>query len=71
MKPFDLQAALNGAKVVTRDGREVKDITTNSRCYPYTVEGIISDYEFIKRWDEYGFFWDSTNPYDLDLFMAD
>jgi hypothetical protein len=24
MKPFDLKAALSGAKVVTRDGREVK-----------------------------------------------
>jgi hypothetical protein len=34
MKPFNLEAALNGAKVVTRDGREVKIAGYNPDALP-------------------------------------
>lgn len=40
MKPFNLEAALAGAKLVTRDGREVmgfKKATPSSNDYPYTA----------------------------------
>lgn len=58
MKPFDLQAALKGAPVVTRGGRNVKDIAyfpssrgsfkvrgvVNGEILSWTVEGSYCDY---------------------------
>lgn len=68
MKPFDLEAALRGDKVVTRDGREVTEIyhfKTSSQRYPVraVVAGGLSAYtvhgRLISNSDSAG-----------DLFMA-
>jgi hypothetical protein len=42
-KPFNLEKALNGAKVVTRDGREVTQLTCfdTSDNYEYSLYGVI------------------------------
>jgi hypothetical protein len=71
MKPFDLNAALNGAKVVTRDGREVKQLTLFSALdESQPVVGICNHQ--IEHWDRDGRYhvntWEETI---YDLFMAD
>ena len=46
MKPFNLEAALNGARVVTRDGREVTqlarfDTDKDARCLVGVASGLL------------------------------
>jgi hypothetical protein len=52
MKPFDLDAALSGAPVVTRDGREVTQLTKFDVRGLWSLIGVI-DRE-IHRWTVYG-----------------
>lgn len=68
MKPFDLKAALEGAKVVTRDGREVLGL--------HTFEGLVESHPVVgvvegrlKAWELSGL---SMAGYSstVDLFMA-
>lgn len=42
LKPFDLEAALNGDPVVTDDGREVTEITEFKTTVDYKVLGVIN-----------------------------
>lgn len=69
LKPFNLEAALKGEKVVTRDGREVKDIAhLPSSKSGYVVAGVL-DGDIATFTEEGGFC--IKNPYpDEDLFMA-
>jgi hypothetical protein len=68
LKPFDLEKALKGEKVITRDGREVSEVhhfkTVTSR---YTVSAVISgrNYSFTRQ----GVFISGMESED-DLFMA-
>ena len=67
MRPFDLERALAGDKVVTRDGREVTQLTKfNSvgECLAAVVDG-----ELIT-WGEDGRYWANGKDSGLDLFMA-
>lgn len=67
MKPFDLEKALAGAKVITRDGREVTQLTKFDVCSHYPLTGIISKQrETFKLNGQYGDYKDSN----FDLFMA-
>lgn len=43
MKPFNLQEALAGKPVVTRDGRKVQDIRHLPSAKPYSVVGVVDD----------------------------
>ena len=41
MKPFDLKAALSGAPVVTRDGREVTQLVRFDGATTYSLAGLL------------------------------
>ena len=67
MKPFDLERALAGDKVVTRDGREVTQLTkfnSDADCLAAVVDG-----ELIT-WGEDGLYWVKGRDSGFDLFMA-
>jgi hypothetical protein len=68
-KPFNLEEALNGAKVVTRDGREVKELTKFESFEDYPLVGVLDNE--LKSWNEQG---KHTNfcvgDSSLDLFLA-
>lgn len=68
MKPFDLQAALNGAPVVTRDGRPVKIAGYNSdAAIPnQKILGWVDG--TVLSWGENGNYFRGGSP--IDLFMA-
>jgi hypothetical protein len=68
MKPFDLEAALAGAPVQTRDGRPVTQLTNFSVTSDYSLIGVIEG-EFYKWMRDGG----HLSPYiesERDLFMA-
>lgn len=69
-KPFNLEEALAGKPVVTRDGQQVKKITRFdvNQTNPYSVYGLVGD--IIGNWTESGKYVAGTpseNP--LDLFI--
>jgi hypothetical protein len=69
MKPFNLEEALNGAKVVTRDGREVTQLTKFNADEDETLFGVVN--KEIASWKDDGRF-SFIPPYNdhiLDLFM--
>ncbi len=66
MKPFDLQAALSGAKVVTRDGREVKIAGYNEDFTEPLIGWLDGN---AQGWNKYGHFY-HIKEMDEDLFMA-
>jgi len=67
MKPFDLSAALAGAPVCTRDGREVTQLVKFDCEYEYCVFGIVEGGPI--SWLESGRHLESMES-DDDLFMA-
>ena len=68
MKPFNLEAALAGAKVVTRDGREVKIAGYNPDGLEYsTVLAWVSQSVISSRKDGK---YHPLSDNDNDLFMA-
>ena len=68
MKPFDLEKAKAGAKLVTRDGREVTHFTynVNNRSYPCAAKIYGLEFSFTKEGKYAG-----ENLSQLDLFLAD
>lgn len=68
MKPFDLEAAINGAPVVTRDGREVKQLTYFVCDNPEALVGVVGD--TLRRWYNNGSYIDYIDDSPFDLFMA-
>jgi hypothetical protein len=67
MKPFNLERALAGDPVVTRDGRPVKIAGYNSNVNPYyQVIGWVD--ELVVTWKKSGQIANCGN--DFDLFMA-
>lgn len=86
MKQFDLQLALAGAKVQTRDGRTVTDIKVVRDALPRTkedvrrmwvyIQGIRGTIHNFSGYHEYPFYHDGTAHKYLgddsaDLFMVD
>lgn len=70
LEKFDLEKALNGAKVVTRDGLEVKQLTyfhANDN-YEYHLYGIV--HTFICCWTKTGEFDIDKANHDNDLFLV-
>jgi hypothetical protein len=53
MKPFDLEAARNGAKVQTRDGRHVK-ILTHDKAGTYPVVALVGEDEQVFAYTRTG-----------------
>lgn len=67
--PFDLQHALAGDKVVTRDGREVTQLTKfDAENSNFCLIGVCSNE--IESWDEKGRFFSGDEDYPRDLFMT-
>lgn len=69
MKPFNLQSALAGEKVITRDGRPVKIAGYNEEAVGYSklagwLEGTV------ECWSESGIYYDDKEESEYDLFMA-
>jgi hypothetical protein len=69
-KPFNLEEALNGAKVVTRHGHEVKQLTCfdTSNNHNYPLYGVIG--KDICCWARTGQFNIEINNHCNDLFLA-
>lgn len=70
MKPFDLEKAKAGAKLVTRDGREVTyfSFDEETNMYPCTIHTVDGEYDIT----EYGTEWYSDNlQSNQDIFLAD
>lgn len=67
MKPFDLQRALAGDKVVTRDGREVTQLQSFN-CHGDCLAGVVNSE--LLTWGKNANFLESRAPHRLDLFMA-
>lgn len=69
MKPFNLEAAKNGAPIITRDGRPAKFVGH----FPENVEdqrvAFVCSGQ-IKVATEQGKFWSDRSGSELDLFMA-
>jgi hypothetical protein len=65
MKPFDLQAALDGAKVVTRLGYEVTQLVKFDVRQRMTVAGVVNGNIYWWKEDGTG----SGNCNALDMFM--
>jgi hypothetical protein len=70
LEKFDLEKALNGAKVVTRDGKEVKQLTyfDLSDDHKYHLYGVVG--KSIRCWTITGQYEPSDDNYDLDLCLA-
>lgn len=68
MKPFDLTAAISGAPVVTRDGREVSQLTKFEVVDRCQLRGVIGNE--IYPWYSSGKMW-AEDEDSLDLFMRE
>lgn len=69
MKPFNLEAALDGAKVITCDGREVTQLTMfNVNKNGYVLYGVLDD--TVYSWLISGKYYYAIDESKFDLFMA-
>ena len=67
MKPFNLEEALAGKKVVTRNGQEVTELHLfKNEEVDEPLVGIVDD--SVHCWTKAGEYFDSGNP-NLDIFM--
>ena len=64
---FDLEKALNGAKVVTRDGREIKELTKLESLEHYPLVGVVDG--ILHTWNEQGRLYEGRET-NSDLFLA-
>jgi hypothetical protein len=69
-KPFNLEEALNGAKVVTRDGREVTQLTKFNVREGIRIVGVIEGYRSTLEWDNIEGFTYSGCESTTDLFLV-
>jgi hypothetical protein len=67
LEKFDLEKALNGAKVVTRDGREVSQFVKFDTYEKFSLYGVVNDE--ILFWDIKGRYYEGANP-NIDLFIV-
>jgi hypothetical protein len=67
MTPFSHSAALSGAPVTTRSGKEVKQLTwfESARGWTGVIDGEI------ESWHSDGSYYDSGGKSNYDLFMSD
>ena len=67
-KPFNLEEALNGAKVVTRSGREVTQLHKFNVEKSHSLWGVLD--EDIHSWTINGEFWDKETSHSRDLLLV-
>ena len=70
MIKFDIDRALAGDKVITRDGGEVNQFFIVNTDKGPTLIGYIVDSDEIEAWDIYGGYYGVLNECHDDLFMA-
>lgn len=69
MKPFDLEKALNGCRVITRGGINVSQIVKFDIVAPFCIFGVVNG--VVECWDEKGRYMPSScEGSNNDLFMA-
>ena len=66
LEKFDLEKALNGAKVVTRDGREVSQFIKFDTYEKFSLYGVVNDE--IQCWDIKGRYCEGATP-NMDLYI--
>jgi hypothetical protein len=71
-KKFDIEAAKNGAPVITRDGKPARIICFDLKCgeYPLGVAVDYGEYEDIETYSVDGVFHVGLKDNKLDLFIA-
>jgi hypothetical protein len=67
MEKFNLERALAGDPVCTRDGREVTRLFLVDVDSKYKLVGVVK--KSLVRWTDKGYFLDITNKSENDLFM--
>jgi hypothetical protein len=67
LEKFDLEKALNGAKVVTRDGHEIKELTKFEVSTGYQLAGVMDG--ILHTWTTQGSFYEDRESIS-DLFLA-
>jgi hypothetical protein len=67
LEKFDLEKALNGAKVVTRDGREVLELTKFKNIKDYPLVGVLNNE--IYAWTIEGYYVDGFEEDDANLYI--
>jgi hypothetical protein len=67
LEKFDLEKVLNGAKVVTRDGREVTQLTKFEDVGKYPLVGVLEG--DVKTWTIKGYYLDGWKELNADLFI--
>lgn len=70
MKKFDLQAALSGKPVVTRDGQKVLRIVHFPEMAPFPVRVLLEGGRCLEEYTAEGHFYGADEPSSEDLFMA-
>lgn len=68
MKPFNLEEAKAGKKVVLKDGTRVRIICFDAKG-DYPIVALVGEEEAINNYTNQGWLWDSGESED-DLFMA-
>jgi hypothetical protein len=68
LEKFDLEKVIHGAKVVTRDGREVLELTKFENIKDYPLVGVLDNE--IQSWTIEGYYMDGFNELDADLFLV-
>lgn len=69
-KPFDLQAAIRGEPIVTRDGRPARFVAHVPEATPYPVIAMVSGYTSVTSHTKDGEEYKDSNESDDDLFMS-
>jgi hypothetical protein len=67
LQKFDLERVIHGAKVVTRDGRDVLKLT-NFGLEDYPLVGVLDD--GINSWTIDGYYQDKNEESEKDLFLS-
>ena len=70
MKPFNLEKALAGEKVVTRTGKKVTSLHLLDEPIDYPLVGRVEGELSIKTFTADGSFYTDKSHSDFDLFMA-
>ena len=70
MKAFNLEQALAGKKIVTRDGREITQLVTFKTASGEVIFGLDVKNDHVEKWLINGRYYDARNDSGGDLFMA-
>ena len=68
MKPFNLDEALAGKPVITRDGKQVTQLTLFEIEGNFPLKGVVD--KGFATWTTKGFFHDTQQNHPYNLFMA-